>query len=121
MGTRISRLRAIDWLIILLALATGGIHLFLGISQLGGADQLLPISFVLNGLAYIGLILALYFLPGFSRYRTLLQWALIALSAVTIALYFYFNGLPGLSSPLGMITKGIELALIVAVVYDLGH
>jgi hypothetical protein len=119
--SRLGRIRAIDWLIIILALATAAIHLFLGLSQLGAGDPLLPISFILNGLAYLVLILAIYFLPGLYRYRSLLQWLLIALSVATIALYFYFNGIAGLSSPLGLITKGIELALIIALVFDLGH
>jgi hypothetical protein len=119
--SRLGRLRAIDWLIIILALATAAIHLFLGLSQLGGGDLLLPISFILNGLAYLALVLALYFLPGLHRFRSLLQWLLIALSVATIALYFYFNGIAGLSSPLGLVTKGIELALIVALVFDLGR
>lgn len=121
MKSRVSRLRAIDWLVVFLALATGGIHLFLGLGQLGSGELLLPISFILNGLAYFALVLALYFLPGFSRYHSLLKWALILLSVATIALYFVFNGLAGLSSPLGLVTKGIELALIIALVYDLGR
>jgi hypothetical protein len=120
-SSRLSRLRAIDWLIIILAFATAAIHLFLGLSQLGSGDPLLPISFILNGLAYLVLVLALYFLPGFHRLRSLLQWMLIALSAVTIGLYVYFNGIAGLSSPLGMVTKGIELILIIALVFDLGR
>ncbi|MEZ4516699.1 MAG: hypothetical protein R3C44_07625 [Chloroflexota bacterium] len=113
-------LRFVDWLIILLSIATGLIHLVLGISQLNGSD-LLPISFILNGLAYLALIVALYFLPQFKHMHGLLEWALIILAAATIVLYFVFNGMEGLSSPLGLITKGIELLLIIALVYDLGN
>lgn len=120
MNSDSTRLRSIDWIVILLAGATGIIHLFLGITQLGDGG-FLPISFVLNGIAYLGLIIAIYFLGAFKRYRVALQWALVALAAVTLILYFVFNGLDGLSSPLGMITKAIELALIIVLVYDLGH
>lgn len=121
MASGMRRLRAIDWLIILLAVATAGIHLFLGFSELGGDEALIPISFILNGFAYLALVIALYFIPAFKRFHVLLQWALIALATTTILLYFVFNGSAGLSSPLGMVTKGIELALIVALVFDMGR
>ena len=82
---------------------------------------LIPISCIQNGFAYLALVIALYFNPAFKRFHVLLQWALIALATTTIVLYFVFNGSAGLSSPLGMVTKGIELALIVALVFDMGR
>ncbi len=122
MASRTRRIRPIDWAIILLAGATGAIHLFLGFSQLSaGGDLFLPVSFILNGFGYIALVIAMYFLPAFERYHGLLQWALVILSVATIALYFVFNGIAGLSSPLGLVTKGIELLLIIALAYDMGN
>ena len=121
MNSRSNRLQPIDWLVVLLAGSAGLIHLTIGISQLGSDDSFLPVAFILNGLAYLVLILAAYFLAAFRHYRELLEWALIALAALTIILYFVFNGVAGLTNPLGMLTKGIELVLIIVLVYDLGH
>lgn len=116
-----SPIRPIDWIIILLASATGLIHLAMGFSELSVGASLLSVSFILNGLAYLSLIVALYLLPAFRHNTSLLQWSLIALAVASIMLYFYFNGTLGLSSPLGMVTKAIELALIIIVVFDMGH
>lgn len=117
MNTR-TPIQPIQWAIVVLASATSLIHLVLGIAQLGGGEPLLPVSFILNGLGYLGLVIALYFLPQFSQRRDLLRWALMALAAVTIALYFVFNGMDGFRSPVGLLTKTIELLLIVLLLID---
>ena len=91
--------------IIALALLTGLIHLFLG-AQYG--DML----FILNGLGYFALVVALYLLPQLANSRSYIRWALLAYAAVTIVAYFIQNPEP-LSSGFGLLTKAIEVILIV--------
>lgn len=91
-----------------LAAATALIHLVLGVLS-GGSFGLI---FILNGLGYLGLVAALYFLPQTAGMRPQVRWALIAFTAVTVVLYFVANRAAGLTQPLGMITKVIEVALI---------
>jgi len=98
--------------IIVLALATGLIHLIpLGF---GFGDT----TFILNGLGYLGLLgaltLPLSFLAG---YRSQLRWALIGYTALTIVLYFVVNPDP-FGSVLGLATKAIEAILIVLLYLD---
>lgn len=110
-----NRLKSIDWVIIVLTFATGLIHLTLGVTQLGQDDSFLPIAFILNSVTYIGLVIGIYFIGALRPYQRTLKWLLAALAAVTIVLYFVFNGAGGLSSPIGLVTKAIEVALIVAI------
>jgi hypothetical protein len=98
--------------IIVLTLATGLIHLIaLGI-PLG--DTL----FILNGLGYLGLLGAMYlplaFLDG---YRAYARWALLGFTVVTIIAYFVVNT-EAFTSVLGLITKAIEVALVVLLYLD---
>jgi hypothetical protein len=86
--------------IIALTLATALIHI-----SLGG-----PL-FILNGVGYIVLLVALYWLPQTAAYRTQIRYALIGYTAITIGAYFLMNG--DLSSTVGMLTKVIELTLLV--------
>jgi hypothetical protein len=71
----------------------------------------LPVLFLLNGVGYLGLLIALY-LPALARYQHIVRWLLVAFTAVTIVLYFLFAGFS--LNPIGLIDKGIEMALIVA-------
>jgi len=98
--------------IIALAIATGLIHLLvLGI--LSG-----QILFTLNGLGYLALVAAIYlplrFLAG---YRGLARWLLMGYTALTLVLYFVMNW-PDVWNPLGIITKVIEVVLIVLLWID---
>ena len=98
--------------IIALGIATGLIHLFaLGIPS---GETL----FILNGLGYLALVAAVYlplrFLAG---YRTLARWLLMGYAALTLVLYFVMNW-PDVWNPLGIITKLIELALIILLWVD---
>jgi hypothetical protein len=101
------------YLIILLAVATGLIHL-IPLGFLFGGTQIL---FVLNGLGYLALIAALYFIPQLAGMRSLIRWVLIAYTAITLILYFVMNW-PDVWAPLGLITKAIELVLIVLLLMD---
>lgn len=93
-----------------LAVATAVIHLILGI-QFGA------IPFILNFLGYLALVVALYFLPQLSGQRALVRWGLVGYTALTIILYFVMND-DALTSALGLVTKAIEVALIVLLVTD---
>ncbi|MBK8988409.1 MAG: hypothetical protein IPM39_20470 [Chloroflexi bacterium] len=68
--------------------------------------------FILNGLGYLALLAGLYFLPQLAGQRALIRWALLGFTAVTIILYFVFNW-PEVWGVIGLLTKAIELALVV--------
>lgn len=103
------------YIISALTLATAVIHLILGF-QFGNT------LFLLNAAGYIVLLIALYFIPGLSDgLRNLVRWAFILYTAVTIVLFFVFNGADAFSSVLGLITKVIEVALIVLLWLDRGN
>jgi hypothetical protein len=86
--------------IVLLTLATALIHL-----QLAFPDP----AFILNGLGYLTLLAALYLpIPQVTRYRSIVRWALIGYTALTIFLWI----LLGARTPIGYIDKSIEILLI---------
>jgi hypothetical protein len=87
-------------IVIALTLATAVIHI-----------ALLNPLMVLNGVGYLVLLAALYWVPQTAAYRPQLRYALIIYTAVTILGYFAING--DFTSVVGMGTKAIELALIV--------
>jgi hypothetical protein len=103
-----------QWAIVALTVATGLIHLVLGLGVMGGG--LNPL-FLLNGIGYLVLIVALYFLPQLAGQRSLVRWALLGYTAVTFLLYFAFNW-PDVVAPLGLLTKAIELVLIILLWLD---
>ena len=95
--------------IILLTLATALIHLTLGIRF--GMTQ-----FILNGIGYLGLLVAL-FLPQLRQYQNYIRWALMGFAAVTILAWAFITGFD-LTNPLAVITKLIEIVLIVCLFLD---
>ena len=95
--------------IIALTVITAVIHLGLGI---GFTDPL----FILNGVGYLVLIVALYFISPLAGQRSLIRWALLAFTAVTFVLYFVLTD--NILSPLGIIDKVIELILIILLWLD---
>lgn len=73
------------------------------------------VIFLLNGVGYIVLLWALLKTPAFlSGLQSLIPWALILFTLVTIVLFFVFNAETGYG-PLGLFTKADEILLIVAV------
>ena len=98
-----------------LAIATGIIHLILAILSRG--DSLFLILFLLNGLGFIALVAALYFMPQMADQRGMVRWALLGFTAVTFVLYFVFNW-PQVLNPIGVVDKLIELALMVLLWQD---
>lgn len=101
------------YLIILLTVAVGLIHLVV-LGFLFGEVQLLPI---LNGLGYLALIAALYFIPQLAGMRSLIRWALIGYTALTFILYFFFDSAP-FSNVLGLATKAMEIVMIILLLLD---
>lgn len=96
--------------IIALTVVTALIHLGLGISF---SDPM----FILNGVGYLVLIVALYFIPQLAGQRALIRWVLLAYTAVTFVLYFVFNW-PDIWGPAGLIDKAVELVLIILLWLD---
>jgi ABC-type uncharacterized transport system permease subunit len=98
--------------IIILTLITAIIHLVpLGIAF---GDVL----FILNGLGYLGLLGAIFlpldFLDG---YRSYAKWALLVYAIITIVAYFVVNP-EAWSSPFGLITKAVEVVLVILLFMD---
>ena len=91
-----------------LTVATALIHIVLGVMS-GGTFLII---FLLNGLGYLALLAALYFLPQFAAQRSMVRWALLAFTAVTFILYFAFNA-SNPWNPMGLVDKAIELILII--------
>ena len=100
MGNKIT-IGPLQWGIILLTIATAGIHISL----------LFPdVLFILNGLGYLTLLAALYLpIPALANYRPWVRWALMGFTALTIILWVIM----GARSPLGFIDKALEVVLIV--------
>lgn len=113
------KLSGLQWIIVLLTLATALIHIFLGVSS-WGTNTTMGAMFVLDGIGYIVIVSLLYFSGRVGRGRSTMRWILIAYTLLTIILYFVFNGSDAFGSTLGLITKGIEALLIVLLLLDRG-
>lgn len=86
---------------------TGLIHLGLGIAT---SDNL----FILNGVGYLVLLYLTFWTPAALKGQSgLIRWALIGYTAVTIIGYFASWGLDGFTQVVGMITKVVEVLLLV--------
>lgn len=110
MDTSAGKLNNIQIGIIILTIATAVIHFIVAF-----IFPPMRTLFILNGLGYLAL-LAAYFLPQFSSAHNLVRWALIAFAAVTLVGYFVVNGIK--MDPLGLVTKLIEIVLIVLLFLD---
>ena len=102
-----------QYAIIALTIITAIIHFALGF----GSDAPFNILFLLNGIGYIVLVVALYFVPQLADKRSLVRYALLLFTAVTFILYFVFNW-PDVVSPMGLLDKAVELALIILLWMD---
>ncbi len=101
MTQKTTTLGPLQYGIILLTVATAAIHF-----SLLFPDPL----FILNGLGYLALLLALYLpLSALESYRHLIRWTLLAYTAVTVVLWIFI----GSRVPIAYIDKAIEVALIV--------
>ena len=106
--------------VILLALATAGVHLYLFLIEgFLGSATMLPIYqllFVGNFLAYVSLAAALYLVAALARFRPVVRALLIAISVASIISYFYV----GVTDTTGNVTKIIEVSLIALLTVDAG-
>jgi hypothetical protein len=75
----------------------------------------LPTLFLLNGIGYLVLVIALY-LPALHRYQRIVRWLLILFAAVTIIMYFLVVGFR--LNPIGIIDKVVEVTLIVLLLIE---
>jgi hypothetical protein len=109
----------LSWLIIIATIVTALIHLALGVAGVAGGSYGLPVAFILNGLAYLILLSALFFftVPVLSANPRLAHYLLIALGAVTFVLYFVFNWqyvVVGDIGPAAIVSKIADLTVVVA-------
>ena len=122
-----SRISLLATAIIILALITAWIHLDLAIKigfftgpigghvsrgrsgLMGFIFSYLPLLFILNGIGYIVLVVALY-LPQLKRFQSIIRWILIVFTAITVIAYFALLGLR--QNPTGYIDKIVEIVLI---------
>ena len=101
---------SIRTIIILLTLITASVHLvWLNLESISDKG-ILDINFTLNGLGYLSLLAAFAFNFPAGRER-LVHYAFMAFAAVTILAYFAFT--PDIARPLGLVTKAVEVLLIV--------
>ena len=96
--------------IVALTVITALIHLALSFNPFN------PL-FILNGVGYLVLIVALYFIPQLAGQRALIRWVLLAYTAVTFVLYFVFNW-PDIWGPVGLFDKAVELVLMILLWLD---
>ena len=75
----------------------------------------LPMLFLLNGIGYLALVTALY-LPALRQYQPIVRWLLILFAALTIIMYFAIAGFR--PNPIGLLTKAVEVALIILLLID---
>jgi FtsH-binding integral membrane protein len=104
--------------IFLLTLATAGIHLYLALTAFAYMGlNFGVVLFILNGLGYLGLLAALQLpVPQLARFRSAARWALVALAALTIVLFFLMAPKP--YTLVGYVDKAIEVALIALLLVD---
>ena len=102
--------------IILLAVITALIHLYLGVRNLmmGRVDPL-TIMFILNFVGYIVLVTALY-LPPLHRMQSITRWILIAFTTVTIITWYLISSShPSIED---YVDKSVEVVLIILLLVE---
>ena len=106
--------------VILLALTTTGVHLYLFLIEgFLGDGTMLPIYqflFVGNFLAYVTLSVALYLVAPLARFRPVVRALIIAIAVASIISYYYV----GVTDATGDVTKVMEVLLIALLTVDAG-
>ena len=107
---------ALQIAVMVLAAATAFIHLYLAfaslIPQMGFGGGL---PFILNGVGYLVLVSLLYLpVAALARWRSLIRWALIGYTALTVILWVAI----GSRDTLAYMDKIIEITLIVLLFLD---
>jgi hypothetical protein len=100
------------WVIILTTIATAFIHLVVLPLRMGRPD----LPFILNGIGFLSLLAALFFVkvPFLAGRETLLHYAYMAFTAITLIAYFVVQGGNAFTDTLGLVTKAIEVVLLIA-------
>ena len=101
-----SRFGRVQVAIVVLALATALVHIWLAIPDM-------MVAFYLNGAGYIALLIALY-LPQLSRWQRLTRIGLIGYTLLTIVLWV----LIGAHTQLAYADKAVEVLLVLALVLE---
>ena len=103
-GSR-SHMSTMSYVIALLTVITAGIHLYLSFKFPQPPDPM----FLLNGVGYLVLLVALYFPHRrLLAARKWLRWLLIAYTALTVVLWIFF----GARTPVGYFDKVVEILLL---------
>ncbi len=105
-----SSLSARQWIVVGLVVAVSIIQFVLART----ADA----TFLFNGLGYLALVIALYFVPPLARYRSWIRWALIIYTVFTFAVYFMMRSPALWFDALGLLDQVIEAAIIVLLLVD---
>src|SRR6266699_6948948 len=102
--------------IILLAVITALIHLYLGVSDLMmGRGGPLPIMFMFNFVGYLVLVTALY-LPALQRIQHITRWILIAFTTVSVIMWYLIaRSHPGIED---YVDKLVEVVLIILLLVE---
>ena len=95
--------------IIALTILTSIVHFYLAFSR-GVPTKLLPIMFLLNGIGYLVLLVALY-LPALAIFQRPIRWLFIAYTLLTFILWVVITH--AAFDPFDYTDKLIELCLIV--------
>lgn len=99
------QLNNIAYGVIILTTITALIHLYLSFQFPNGPDP----AFLLNAIGYFGLLGAIYVpIALVARQRSVFCWLLLAYTALTIVLWFFF----GANSWLAYLDKSVEVLLI---------
>ena len=100
--------------ILVFTVLTALIHLGLGFAFMSAPDFLGEL-FILNGMGYLALMYAYLWTPPFlAAQRGLVRWVYLGFTAVTIVLFFVFNGADAFTSIPGLVDKLIEILLVVS-------
>jgi hypothetical protein len=102
--------------IILLAVITALIHLYLGVNGLMvGREGPLVIMFLLNFAGYIVLVTALY-LPALQRIQRITRWILIAFTTATIITWYLISS--SHADIVDYVDKSVEVVLIILLLVE---
>ena len=106
MSTNRTNLGGVQYGVIVTAVITALIHLYLGIT--------LPYPlFILNAIGYLGLLIILFIqVPLAQQNRSLIRWVLMGFTAVTIVAWLAIGDKSWPSGALGYVTKFDEIILL---------
>lgn len=98
--------------VIILTLATAGIHFYLAPTEFQMGATLFGVLFVLNGLGYLTMVAVMYAPLGMlAPFRGAARGLLVLIALGSIGAYFYV----GVFDTVGWVDKAVEGALIVLV------